>query len=425
MKIIPWERLNIDLKVKELSEDECRDILNGRQYRTPLDYKYYAASKCLVEFQKIIKHIRLYSGAYGVKQEELLDEVYDLCLKVNPLLTINMRKACDAECSDEVEVLSKKLFADVTNDELLTLNERITNIVVGQDAAIQKIVKAVQRASAGLKDPKRPIGSFLLTGPTGVGKTYFAKVLAAELTDCEEALIRIDCSEYQSRHEYSKLIGSPPGYIGHEQGGYLTGTIAKYPFAVVLFDEIEKAHDKVYNILLQMMDEGMLTDSKGKHFVFKDAIILMTSNLGVAEAEKISKTMGFGDANVLTDDKRIEAMELALTKTFRPEFLNRINEVAHFMPLSKETCKVIVELELKKMLGFLYDNRNITVKYEQDVVDLLHEDGFDPVFGARPLYRCIQKKFADPLATMILSGNVSSGAKLQAYVEDGAIKFKE
>lgn len=425
MKLIPWERLGIDVKVKELGEDECRDIVNGRQYRTPLDYKYYVANKSLVEFANIMKHIRLYSGAYSVKQEELLDEVYELIVLVNPSLTINMKKACSAECDEDVEVLNKKMFDDLTSEELLTLDDRCTNIVVGQDQAIEKIIKAVQRASAGLKDPKRPIGSFLLTGPTGVGKTYFAKVLAAELTDCEEALIRIDCSEYQSRHEYSKLIGAPPGYVGHDGGGYLTDSIAKYPFAVVLFDEIEKAHDKVYNILLQIMDEGVLTCSKGKHYSFKNAVILMTSNLGVAETKKIAKTLGFGDANVITDDKREAAMERALAKNFKPEFLNRINEVAHFMPLDKETCKKIVVLELDKMLAHLKTNRNISVSYDRDVVDLIHEEGFDDVFGARPLYRCMQREFADPLANKILTGEVEDGSDLSAYVEDGNIKFKE
>lgn len=425
MQTIPWEKLGIDVQVKELNESDCRDIVNGRKYRTPLDYKYYVANQCLFDFPKLVKHIRLYSGAYGVKQEELFEELFNICVTVNPLIKQKMIEKCDATaCGEDETAVSQKVFTDLPKEEILTLEDRITNVVVGQDSAIDTVVLAVQRASAGLRDPIKPIGSFLLTGPTGVGKTYFAKILAKELTGDENALIRIDCSEYQSRHEYSKLIGSPPGYVGHEQGGYLTNTIAKYPFAIVLFDEIEKAHDKVYNLLLQMMDEGVLTDSKGKKCVFKDAVILLTSNLGEKEAKAIAKTMGFGEGNVITDDKRADAMNAALTKTFRPEFLNRIDEVAHFMPLTKDTCKQIVVLELDKMLVHLKTNTEIAVTYEKDVIDLVHKNGFDEVFGARPLYRCLQSEFANPLAQLILTDDVDDGKVLTAFVEEEKVKFK-
>jgi ATP-dependent Clp protease ATP-binding subunit ClpC len=298
--------------------------------------------------------------------------------------------------------------------------------VLGQDKAVDKIVLATQRASAGLRDPEQPIGCFLLTGPTGVGKTYMAKILAQELIGSDMNLIRIDCSEYQAGHEYAKLIGAPHGYIGFEQGGVLTNAINKHPFSVVLFDEVEKAHEKVYNLLLQIMDEGTLTSNIGKVFSFKDAIVLMSSNLGVEEVDKVSKTMGFGDASVITDDKRIEALDTALKKTFKPEFLNRLDAVSYFMPLSdEEICKKIVVLELNKLLVYLKENKGMAVDYDSKVVDLIYDKGFDVTYGARPLRRAIRKYFANPLSHRILVEDLQKGADLTATAKDGEAIFKE
>ena len=427
MKQIPWERLNIDVKVKELSEDECRDILGNRMYRSLSDYQFYVASRCVYNFSRLIKQLRMYAASYGVEQNELLEELYQMCISVNPILTVRKRvkqQQKTACCPQEEEVEQKKLFDDLATEEVLTLYERTTEIVVGQDSAIRKIVKAIERASAGLRDPHQPIGSFLLTGPTGVGKTYFAKTLAHELTGTERNLIRIDCSEYQSQHEYAKLIGAPHGYIGFEQGGVLTTAIGKSPFSVVLFDEIEKAHDKVFNLLLQIMDEGALAANTGERYSFKDAVVLLTSNLGVREAEKVTKEIGFGRGGDVTDEERVAAMERAMTRKFRPEFINRLDEIAHFMPLSKEDCKKITVLELNKLLKHLKANRNIKVGYSQDVIDMIHELGFDEVFGARPLRRAIRRYFADSLSNSILEGEVQDGSELTAYVEDDVIKFK-
>jgi ATP-dependent Clp protease ATP-binding subunit ClpA len=427
MTRIPWDRLKIDIEVKSLSDDECRDILKNRMYRNLTDYKFYVCSKCIYDFPKLIKQLRIYSAAYGVEQEELLEDLYRFCCEVNPVLTVKKRKATGAKsCGlEEEDTEPKQLFDDLEIEEVLSLGDRVKQIVIGQDPAIDKIVEAVQRAKAGLRDPEQPIGSFLLTGPTGVGKTYFAKTLAQQLTGEQDSLIRIDCSEYQSQHEYAKLIGAPHGYIGFEQGGILTGAIGRNPFAVVLFDEIEKAHDKVYNLLLQMMDEGALTSNVGKRYSFKDAIILLTSNLGVAEAEKVAKEMGFmRGGGKITYDQRIESMEAAMKKTFKPEFINRLDETAHFMPLVKDECKHIVVLELHKLLVFLKGNKNIIVNYEQDVIDLIHDVGFDEVFGARPLRRAIRKHFANPLSSAILAEEVADGSETTAYVEDDVIKFK-
>lgn len=426
MKIISWERLKIDIHIKELSEDECREILESRTYRNTTDFKFYVVSKVISRFSKIVQHIRLYSSSYGVKQSELLEELYSMCMAVNPLLTVPGDKVAEqgGNCPAKQVEEQENTFEDVTKEEVLNLGDRVTEVVVGQDNAIEKVVKAIQRASAGLRDPAQPIGSFLLTGPTGVGKTYFAKVLAKQLTGAEANLIRIDCSEYQQRHEYAKLIGAPHGYIGFDKGGVLTNAIDERPFAVVLFDEIEKAHESVFNLLLQIMDEGVLTANVGTKHSFSQTVILMTSNLGVEEQEKASKEMGFGKGGKQSADDKIASMELAIKKKFRPEFLNRLDAVSHFTCLKKDVCKHIVKLELVKLLEFLKANKDITVDYGQDVIDFIHEYGFDEEFGARPLRRTIRKDFANPLAFKVLMEEVVEGDDLESSVEKGRIVFK-
>jgi ATP-dependent Clp protease ATP-binding subunit ClpC len=426
MKIIPWERLKIDVHVKELSEDECREILESRTYRNTTDFKFYVVSKVISRFSKIVQHIRLYSSSYGVKQSELLEELYSMCVAVNPLLVVQGDKvasqggACPAQQTEKQE----NTFEDVTKEEVLNLQDRVTKVVVGQDEPIQKIIRAIQRASAGLRDPEQPIGSFLLTGPTGVGKTYFAKVLAGELTGSIANMIRIDCSEYQQRHEYAKLIGAPHGYIGFDKGGVLTNAIDEKPFSIVLFDEIEKAHESVFNLLLQIMDEGILTANVGTKHSFSQTVILMTSNLGIEEQERAAKEVGFGKGGKQSDYDKIAAMELAIRKKFRPEFLNRLDAVSHFTSLKKDACKHIVELELAKLLKYLKANKDITVDYGQDVIDFIHEYGFDEEYGARPLRRTIRKDFANPLAYKVLMEEVNEGDDLESSVEEGRIVFK-
>jgi ATP-dependent Clp protease ATP-binding subunit ClpA len=236
VKVVSWERLKLDVTIKELTEEERRAILD-RSYSNLRDFKIFVISRTVYGFVKILKHIKLYSGHYDVKQEELVDELYALVVSVNPSLA-TIKAAGNARSVSTEEVCEQeKVFDDVERDEILTLGDRIKGFVLGQDKAVDKIVLATQRASAGLRDPEQPIGCFLLTGPTGVGKTYTAKILAQELIGSEMNLIRIDCSEYQAGHEYAKLIGAPHGYIGFEQGGILTNAISKHPFSIVLFEE--------------------------------------------------------------------------------------------------------------------------------------------------------------------------------------------
>jgi ATP-dependent Clp protease ATP-binding subunit ClpC len=427
-KVLSWDRLGIDVTIKEFTPDECKDIII-RTYPNAKDYKLYVMSRCVYSFIKILKHIRLYSSHYGVEESVLHDELFKLVCAVNPDVSDKFKLAGHATCAPcgtPSEEPQTKKFTDITKEEILSLGGRVKDKVLGQEKAIDKIILAIQIASAGLRDPEQPIGSFLLTGPTGVGKTLLAKVLTDELIGDKECLVRIDCSEYQQRHEVSKLTGAPHGYIGYEQGGILTNTMKKFPFSIVLFDEIEKAHEKVYNVLLQIMDEGILTSNTGETVSFKDSVILLTSNLGVAEAKKAKKEVGFEKARTLSDTDRMEAMERALSKKFRPEFLNRLDAVSHFMPLDDEgVCKEIVVLELEMLLSYLYTNKKMRVRYSPEVVDFIYKKGFDSNFGARPLKRAIRKYFANSLSHMILTKEPEEGAVIIATLGDKEIVFSK
>ena len=296
--------------------------------------------------------------------------------------------------------VSKMLEGEVK--KLVTMEGRLRQRVVGQDAALERVANAIRRSRAGLSDPKRPIGSFIFLGPTGVGKTELARTLAEFLFDDEHALIRIDMSEYMEKHAVSRLIGAPPGYVGYEEGGQLTEQIRRRPYAVVLFDEIEKAHPDVFNVLLQMMDDGRLTDGKGRTVDFKNTVIIMTSNLGSAflQAESLRSEREFEEASKHVMD--------ALHGHFKPEFLNRVDDIIIFRPLGKEQLVKIIELRLEDVRRLLAD-RKISLELTDAARELLFAEGFDPNFGARPLKRAIQKLVQDPLALKILDGEVLHG----------------
>ncbi len=296
--------------------------------------------------------------------------------------------------------VSKMLEGEVK--KLINMEDRLRLRVIGQDAALERVANAIRRARAGLSDPKRPIGSFIFLGPTGVGKTELARALAEFLFDDERAMVRIDMSEYMEKHAVSRLIGAPPGYVGYEEGGQLTEQVRRHPYAVVLFDEIEKAHPDVFNILLQIMDDGRLTDGKGRKVDFKNTVIIMTSNLGSAylQSENIRTAEGFERASK-------QVME-ALHGHFKPEFLNRVDDIIIFHPLGKEQLVKIVELRLEDLRRLLAD-RKISLELTDAAKELLFTEGYDPNFGARPLKRAIQKLVQDPLALKILDGAVLHG----------------
>jgi ATP-dependent Clp protease ATP-binding subunit ClpB len=296
--------------------------------------------------------------------------------------------------------VSKMLEGEVK--KLVSMEDRLRLRVVGQDAALERVANAIRRSRAGLSDPKRPIGSFIFLGPTGVGKTELARALAEFLFDDEHALVRIDMSEYMEKHAVSRLIGAPPGYVGYEEGGQLTEQIRRRPYAVVLFDEIEKAHPDVFNVLLQMMDDGRLTDGKGRTVDFKNTVIIMTSNLGSSflQAEGLRSEKEFAEAS--------KQVMNALHGHFKPEFLNRVDDIIIFKPLGKEQLVKIIELRLEDVRRLLAD-RKISLELTDAARELMFSEGFDPNFGARPLKRAIQKLVQDPLALKILDGEVLHG----------------
>ena len=308
-------------------------------------------------------------------------------------------------------------------EKLLRLEEELHKRVVGQDEAIKAVADAVRRSRAGLKDPKKPIGSFLFLGTTGVGKTELAKALAEYLFNDEKALTRIDMSEYQEKHAVSRLVGAPPGYVGYEEGGQLTEAVRRKPYSVILLDEIEKAHPDTFNILLQMLDEGRLTDNKGRTADFKNTIIIMTSNMG---ADKIQEAF----ENAKTPEERRKAAEKAkqavlaeLKKRVRPEFLNRIDEIVMFEPLTEDDVRKIVEIQLNNVAKILA-GQNIRVEYTDRVVDYLAKKGFDPEYGARPVKRVIQRDILNELSKKLLAGEVHSDSTIVIDVDNGRIVFR-
>ncbi len=312
-------------------------------------------------------------------------------------------------------------IAQTESNKLAHLPELIKGKVIGQDEAVNKIARSIQRNRAGLKDPNRPIGSFIFLGSTGVGKTQLAKVIARELFDSEDALVRIDMSEYMEKFAISRLIGAPPGYVGYEEGGQLTEKVRRKPYCVVLLDEIEKAHPDVFNMMLQVLDDGYLTDSLGRKIDFKNTIIIMTSNVGARQLKDFGQGVGFGtSAKVAQADEHSKSViENALKKTFAPEFLNRIDDVIVFNPLEKEHIDLIIEIELKKLYARVAElGYNLTLSDKAKA--FIAEKGFDKQFGARPLKRAIQKYVEDALAEEIITSKIVSGDEIFMDLDETA-----
>jgi ATP-dependent Clp protease ATP-binding subunit ClpB len=317
-----------------------------------------------------------------------------------------------------------KRMLETDTDKLIRIEEVLHERVVGQEEGIGAVASALRRARAGLSDANRPIGSFMFLGPTGVGKTELARALAEFMFNDEKALIRVDMSEYMERHAVSRLVGSPPGYVGHEEGGQLTEMIRHRPYSVILFDEIEKAHPDVFNLLLQVLDNGRLTDSKGKTVNFKNSIIIMTSNVG-SEYLKAMSRIGFsaeeGEASREESNYREKVME-ALKSGFRPEFLNRIDEIVIFNPLHKADIEKIVDIQFKLIESRLAE-RNIKLALSPTARAYLSKEGFSAEFGARPLKRLIQKVILDRLADKIIRGEFKQGGRVKVNFKANALTF--
>ena len=314
---------------------------------------------------------------------------------------------------------------ELTEEEsarLLNLEKILHQRVIGQDEAVESVAKAIRRARAGLKDPNRPVGSFIFLGPTGVGKTELARALAEAMFGDERAMIRLDMSEYMEKHTAARLIGAPPGYVGYEEGGQLTEQVRRKPYSVVLFDEIEKAHPDVFNVLLQILEDGRLTDGKGRTVDFRNVVIIMTSNVG---ATSLHRTLGFGAADEEDSYEKMKERILSdLKRTFRPEFLNRIDEIIVFHPLNEEHIKQIVGIMIDE-LNRKVAEYNLKVEVTPEAREALVKEGFDPAFGARPLRRVIQKRLEDNISEEMLQGKISPGDTIVVSHENGEYKFEK
>ena len=368
------------------------------------------------------------------KAAELRDKVRELNEKLKEIRNMHLESA--ASYTDEVtaeniaELISSNTgipVSQLTEEEsqrLLKLESVLHERIVGQSEAVTAVAKAIRRGRVGLKDPKRPTGSFIFLGPTGVGKTELCKALAEAMFGSENAIVRLDMSEYMEKHTVSRLIGSPPGYVGFEEGGQLTEKIRRAPYSVVLFDEIEKAHPDVFNILLQILEDGRLTDSQGRTVNFKNTVIIMTSNLGARHLTEKKQSLGFAEASS-TDDINVKEKVLSeLKSAFRPEFLNRVDDIIVFSKLTKdEICEIAEKMlgQLKKRLCDL----NITIEFDKTAISEIADAGFDPVYGARPLRRAIQNRIEDALSEKILDGNIKNGDNVKCSFSSGAFVFEK
>ena len=309
-------------------------------------------------------------------------------------------------------------------DRLLRMEEILHRRVVGQDEAVAAVARAIRRGRVGLKDPKRPIGSFLFLGPTGVGKTELCRALAEAMFGDENAMVRVDMSEYMEKHTVSKLIGSPPGYVGFEEGGQLTEKVRRHPYCVVLFDEIEKAHEDVFNIMLQIMEDGRLTDSQGRRVDFRNTVIVMTSNVGARNITERARSLGFSadgsDETVMSDERIREAVMGDLRRTFKPEFLNRIDETIVFHQLTKPEIRAIADNMLAAIAGRV-ETMGLKLEVTDEAADKLSEQGFDPTYGARPLRRRLQSAVEDAVAEKLLDGTLRKGDTALVSLEGDTI----
>ena len=354
------------------------------------------------------------------KFEEENDKLKEL-QKGTPLLKEEVGEEEVAEVVSRWTGIPVTRMLKAEKEKLLTLEDQLSKRVVGQEQAINAVANSIRRGRAGLSDPNRPLGSFIFLGPTGVGKTELAKVLAESLFDTEKVLIRIDMSEYMEKFSVSRLIGAPPGYVGYEEGGQLTEAVRRQPYSVVLLDEIEKAHPDVFNVLLQMIDDGRLTDSKGRTIDFKNTIIIMTSNIGSRYISEINAMPGTKDY-MDQYERVVERVYEEMRRLFRPEFLNRVDEIIVFNPLGTSEIRKIVNILLSRTLSKLQE-KGIDVEFDNDVKISLVNKGFDPVYGARPLKRTIQRYIENPLAEFIIKNDIEKSAKIKCFMEKGEVKF--
>jgi len=433
------KRENDTTKLNSISEE----LANLTENRNQLKSKWQAERNIIDQIQQKKQEIEELkhtaetaerNGDYGLVAEIRYSKIGKTEEEINQLKAELMKtQGNTAMINEEVganeiaEIVARWTGIPVTRmlqsemEKLLSLEQELHKRVVGQDEAIEAIANAIRRSRAGLQDVRRPIGSFIFLGTTGVGKTELAKALAEYLFNTEDAMVRIDMSEFQERHSVSRLIGAPPGYVGYDEGGQLTEKVRRKPYSVILLDEIEKAHPDVFNILLQVLDDGRLTDNKGRVADFKNTIIIMTSNIGAFEIQENYKNALDYEDEHLFNKTQFDVMEI-LKRTIRPEFLNRIDEVIMFKPLSKNEIKSIVEIHLNQLVNMLKEH-DLTLEYTKYALETLSDQGYDPQYGARPLKRVIQKKVLNEISKLLLAGKFPKGSKIKLDVIDDIFVF--
>ena len=408
--------------------DEAASRVRLRVYNAPPDMKELRVKlETLIKQKEEAVSQQNYERAAAVRDEEMELRASMESIK-SDWEKEREGKRCLVTAEDIAEVVNAWTGIPVSElstseaDKLLHLEDKLHERIVGQEEAVRAVSRAIRRARAGLKDPQRPIGSFIFLGPTGVGKTELARALCSALFSDESAMIRLDMSEYMEAHSVSKLIGSPPGYVGYDDGGQLTERVRRKPYCVILLDELEKAHEDVFNILLQVLEDGRLTDSRGRSVDFRNTVIIMTSNTGAKSASRTS-VMGFGaNTGSVKAEKVRETMLEELKRTFKPEFLNRVDEIVVFKPLEREQTLAIARLMLSSVAKRLRE-RGIELTVTDEATALISSEGFDPEYGARPLRRAIQQQVEDALSEEILSGRILLGDTVKMGVENGRLSF--